>query len=359
MEDWTPAEEDLPTFVLRQIAPDLAKEDRGIAAHILNGLDEDGLLRMPLIEIARYHHVPISRVERVIGLIQRAEPIGVGSCNPQEALLAQLKVLAETRPVPPLAESAIRNGMNLLSRRAHTELAKLLGISQAEAEEIAAFVASNLNPYPGRAHWGDLHSSAPHPQTYDRADIIIRLLDETQDSTLVVEIISPYAGALRVNPLFRKALMQAPKDKLDQWQADLENAALLIKCLQQRDHTLVRLMKKLVIIQRNFILQGEAHLQPLTRAHMAEQLEVHESTISRAVAGKTIELPNKRIIPLSMIFDRSLPARTILKNIIEQEEKPLSDQQLTELLHERGFTVARRTVAKYRAMEGILPARMR
>jgi RNA polymerase sigma-54 factor len=359
MEEWTAAVEDLPTFVLRQIAPDLPVEDRGIAAYILNSLDEDGLLRIPLIEIARYNHATLSRVQSVISLIQRAEPIGVGSSNPQEALLAQLNVLSETHPVPPHADRAIREGMQLLSRHAHAELGKLLGVPQEEAGEIAAFVVNNLNPYPARAHWGDIHSCAPQPQTYEHADMIIRLLDETPDSPLVVEIISPYAGALRVNPLFRKALSQAPKEKLEHWQADLENAALLIKCLQQRDHTLVRLMKKLVVFQRCFILEGEAHLEPLTRAQMAEILEVHESTISRAVSGKTLQLPNKRIIPLSLMFDRSLPARTILKNIIAQEEKPLSDQQITELLEERGFSVARRTVAKYRAMEGILPARMR
>jgi RNA polymerase sigma-54 factor len=86
---------------------------------------------------------------------------------------------------------------------------------------------------------------------------------------------------------------------------------------------------------------------------------VHESTISRAVSSKTVQLPNRRIIPMSKFFDRSLNLRTILKNIIVQEGRPLSDSELVKLLDARGFKIARRTVAKYRAMEGILPAHLR
>jgi RNA polymerase sigma-54 factor len=86
---------------------------------------------------------------------------------------------------------------------------------------------------------------------------------------------------------------------------------------------------------------------------------VHESTISRAVANKTVQLPNRRIIPFSSFFDRSLNVRTVLKDLIADESSPLSDSELSEMLAEKGFSVARRTVAKYRAMEGILPAHLR
>ncbi|MCE1254173.1 MAG: RNA polymerase sigma-54 factor, partial [Anaerolineae bacterium] len=91
----------------------------------------------------------------------------------------------------------------------------------------------------------------------------------------------------------------------------------------------------------------------------SKDLDVHESTISRAVSGKTVQLPNKKIVPLSSFFDRSLNVRTILKDVISQEAKPYSDSELVDILSEKGFDVARRTVAKYRAMEGILPAHLR
>ncbi|MCH7663929.1 MAG: RNA polymerase sigma-54 factor, partial [Chloroflexi bacterium] len=96
-----------------------------------------------------------------------------------------------------------------------------------------------------------------------------------------------------------------------------------------------------------------------TRAKLAEELGVHEATISRAVSGKSVQLPSRKIIPISRFFDRSLHIRSELKLIIGKEQMPLSDAKLTVLLAERGFNIARRTVAKYRSMEGILPAHLR
>ena len=353
------AEEDLPAYVLRQIATELAAEDRPLAAHILTSLDEDGLLTITLFEIARFYHVPLSRVENVLHMIQRCEPVGVGSETPQQALLVQLEVLAETRPVPPLAIRAVREGMDLLSRRAYPELGRLLGVTTAQAAYIARFISDNLNPFPGRAHWGESHDSPDSNPTYHNPDVIISCLSQSPKTQLVVEIVAPYAGALRINPLFREALAQAPAEKADQWQAHLEQAGLLIKCIQQRNHTIVRLMQRLVVLQREFILFGDAHLSPVTRASLADELEVHESTVSRAVSSKAVQLPNGRIVPLSKLFDRSLHIRTALIQIISQETQPLSDTHIADLLDKRGFPVARRTVAKYRAMEGILPARFR
>jgi RNA polymerase sigma-54 factor len=358
-EEWVAAIEDLPTYVLRQIAPELEPSDRPLAAHILTSLDEDGLLRIPLVEIARYQHATLSHIEEVLNLIQHAEPVGVGSPSPQAALLIQLDVLAETRVVPSLAARAIQEGMDLLSRRAYSELSRMLGISTREAKRITAFISDNLYPYPARAHWGDIHQRADAPPAYHDADVIITRLHDTPDTPLVVEIVSPYAGSLRVNPLFREVLAQVPAEKAAEWQDDMEEAILLVKCLQQRNHTLVRLMQRLVVLQRQFVLEGDAFLTPVTRAQLAKELSVHESTISRAVSCKAVQLPNRRIIPLAKLFDRSLHIRTALMQIIAQEEKPLSDAQIAVLLIELGYDVARRTVAKYRSMEGILPARLR
>ncbi len=120
-----------------------------------------------------------------------------------------------------------------------------------------------------------------------------------------------------------------------------------------------RLLTRVVSMQKEYIVHGEKYLKPVTRAQISRELEVHESTISRAVANKAVQLPNKKIIPLASFFDRSLNVRTVLKEIIEKEKKPLSDSDLAEMLSEKGFDVARRTVAKYRSIEGILPAHLR
>ncbi len=359
-EEIAPELEDLPTYVMRQIAPDMEIDDLRLAAHILTSLDEDGLLRLPIIEIARYHHVPSSRVEKVVQVIQRADPIGVGSTSPQEALLVQLETLSEICSTPPLATRAIQYGLDLLSRHQYAELGRLLGTTTAQAKEIANFISENLNPYPGRAHWGNPHlKSRSSADIYHLPDIIVSSLTDDSDSPFVIEIVSPIAGKLQVNPLFRSARQEAPPDKADEWQNDIERASLFVKCLQQRNHTIVRLMERLAVIQRNFLLKGDAYLEPTTRANLADKLDVHESTISRAVSGKAVQLPNGRIIPLARLFDRSLHIRTVLRQIIAQETEPLTDTQLVDLLEEKGHRVARRTVAKYRSMEGILPAHLR
>jgi RNA polymerase sigma-54 factor len=353
--------EELSIFVLRQIAADLTVEDRPIAAHILTELDEDGLLLTSSLEISRYHHVPISRVENIIQQIKKAEPIGVGSATPQEALLTQLEVLKEIQmKVHPLAEIAIREGMSFLSRHQFGELAELLGSSLDEAKDVAHFIGSNLNPYPARAHWGNVRQgNDSQPQVYHQPDIIISKLGDDPDSALVVEILIPTRGTLRINPLFRKSIKEAPEDKIDKWKQDIENANLLIKCIQQRNNTMQRLMRYLAAHQRDFIISGEKYLRPTTRAYIANELGVHESTISRAVAGKSLQLPNNKIIPLKQLFDQSLHIRAHIKEFIKEEKKALTDSQLASLLKKKDYIIARRTVAKYRAMEGILPAHMR
>jgi len=358
-EEWTASVEDLPTYVLRQIAPELKENERILAAHILTSLDEDGLLTVPLYEIARYQHVPISSVEHVQQIIQHADPIGVGSSSPKEALLVQLEALSETHTVPPLARKAIEEGMDYLSRRAFTDLARLLHTSIAQTKKLAIYISDNLNPFPARAHWGEFQQSSERMPAYHEPDICITHANNQPDSPLVVEIVSPYAGSLRVNPLFRQVIDQAPADKAEEWKSALEGATLLVKCLQQRNNTMVRLMRRLVVIQRAFILHGDAYLKPITRAQLSGELQVHESTISRAVAGKAVQLPNKKIIPLDRWFDRSLNVRTALVEIIAKEENPLSDTEIMELLEKQGYSIARRTVAKYRSIEGILPAKLR
>lgn len=352
--------EELPVYVFRQIASELEEADRPIAANILTSLDKDGLLRTPIIEIALYHHVPLSRVEKIQKIIQSADPLGVGSSDPQQALLVQLEVLAQTRAIPPLVRRAIDEGWEHLLHHQYADLARNLGVTVNKVKEIATFIGKNLNPYPARANWGEIHQPTnPYQEAYYTPDIIISLLNGDEYAPLVVEIVFPMAGKLRVNPLFREGLREAPAEKLEQWQTDLERATLLVKCLQQRNHAIVRLMQVLVKRQRDFILKGDAYLYPLTRASLAGELEVHESTISRAVSAKTVQLPSGKIIPLAKFFDRSLHIRTELQAIIASESRPLTDMELVEMLRTRGYQVARRTVAKYRAMEGILPAHTR
>jgi len=307
-----------------------------------------------------YCHVLPSQVEHIQKIIQRADPLGVGSYTPQEALLVQLDVLSESRYVPAMAGAIVRQGMDQLSRHQYPELARMLKTTLAQIQEAVKFISENLNPFPGRAHWGDVRQpSSSGGQTYYYPDIIISYLNDIPDNPLVVEIIMPIRGTLRINQLFRQATRQASEEAKEGMKSELDRAALFVKCLQQRNHTMQRLMHNVVVFQRDYVTRGDRYIKPLTRAKLSVELEVHESTISRAVSNKTVQLPNKRIIPLASFFDRSLNVRTALRELIEVERNPLSDSQLAVMLSTQGYDVARRTVAKYRAMEGILPAHLR
>lgn len=354
------ATDNLTTYVIKQIAPELDHKQQLIAVHLLSNLDEDGFLSVSLFEVARYFHVPIGEIEEVQRVIQLADPAGVGSINPREALLVQLKVLAENKPIPEYSEEIIDQFMDLLSKRQYGEIAKKIGIGQQRVEKIAAFIGENLNPFPARAHWGNVRNpSTPETSVYHQPDVIIKFMNDDPTAQLIVEIIMPIGGTLSINAMYKKVLKESEGESKDAMQSDMDRASLFVKCLQQRNHTMQRLLEKLVVIQRAYLAKGEKFLKPITRASLSIELGVHESTISRAVSGKIVELPNRKIVPMAAFFDRSLSARSILREIISNEKKPLSDTEIRKKLEERGIKVARRTVAKYRSMEGILPAHLR
>lgn len=359
-DPFSSANEDLPTYVLRQVAPELEKDEREIAAMILTNLDEDGLLAIDIRDICRFHHVAPSKVEEVLKKIQRCDPLGVSARNVKEALLTQVDYLSNTSKVPEFVRRAISEAFDLLSKRQYAEAAKQLGTTVQKIKLVAQFISDNLNPFPARANWGNFRQpDENNPEVFHHPDILITYLNNKPGNPLVVEIITPSRGTLRINPLFKKALKEQANENQEEWKKDLDKASLLIKCIQQRNNTMRQLMEKLVSIQKSFIIQGEMHLEPLTRAQIAEELDVHESTISRAVANKTVQLPNRKIIPMSTFFDRSLSVRAILRKIVEDEKHALNDTEIRETLERHGIYVARRTIAKYRAMEGILPAHMR
>jgi RNA polymerase sigma-54 factor len=352
----------LAEFVLRQIAYDLEDQDRIIAAYILNQLDEDGFLNESLAEIAMYYHVPLSRVENVKHMIQHSEPIGVGSATPEEALMVQLEVLNETKPVPPYYFDLIRLGFEVLSKKQYAQIAHSLKISSNEAKDAVDFISKNLYPFPARAHWGSFRlPSEEKSDVYTHPDVIINHMNNDPNLPLVVEIITPTYGTLDINPLYKQAIKQSTEDTKEDLKTDYEKANLLIKCIQQRNNTMQRLMEKIVRLQKDFINQGEKFLQPVTRAEISKELEVHESTISRAVSNKSVQLPNGQIVPMDLFFDKSLGIRALLREIVDAEDKkePLSDSDIVARLKKQGYPLARRTVAKYRSMEGILPAHLR
>lgn len=354
------APEDRSTFVLRQLAADLLPEDRELALYILSSLDDDGFLVDPPAFIAQATRSKISQVRRVLELISNAEPIGLATQGPREALIVQLGQFSEDDPRIEVACRMIQETFSELGRGEYDKISKALGVKSRLVHQATEFIQDNLNPYPGRAYWGSGRGpETGDPNVYHRPDVVITGNPIEEDGPLVVEIFSPISGWLRVNPLFNKAVKESDDEQADEWNEHLEKANLFVKCIQQRNNTMQLLMELLVSKQRQYILEGARHLTPMTRAEVAEHIGVHESTVSRAVSNKAVALPDGRIIPLAKFFDRSLSVRDRIKEIVREEAEPLTDDAIASQLKQDGIRIARRTVAKYRSIEGILPARLR
>ncbi len=354
------APEDLALHILGQLAGQLREEDRALAAFVLAGLDDEGFLQDPPAILARSNRTSLEQVQRVLGLISHADPPGLATEGPRQALLAQLDLLDPDDPLVILARRMLEEHFAELGRREFERIAQSMGASLPRVKQAAVLIHDKLNPYPARAFWRSGRQAAPaDPNVYHSPDIHISHNPNGGDGTLVVEIFAPLAGWLRVNPLFRQSLPEAGEEQSEAWTRHLERASLFVKCLQQRNHTMKRLMQSLVARQRDFIEHGDRFLQPITRAGIALEIGVHESTVSRAVAHKSVALPDGRIIPLTRFFDRSLSVRDRIKEIVGGEPSPLTDDEIAARLRKEGVRVARRTVAKYRAIEGILPARLR
>lgn len=354
------APESLAAHVLQQLATQLSPQDRPLAAYILASLDEDGFLQDLPPFIARATGFTLSDVQRVIDLIARADPPGLATAGPREALLVQLDLLGNHHPMAELSRHVLLETFAELGRREFDRISHRLGIRPDQARRAADFIRENLNPYPARAFWGSgRQPPGADPNVYHRPDVQITINPQRDNQLLLVEVFAPISGWLRVNPLFRQAMTHAIDSPGQEWARDLERASLFVKCLQQRNNTMRRLMEVLVRTQRAFVLNGDRCLQPLTRARVAAEIGVHESTVSRAVAHKSVALPDGRIVPLARFFDRSLSVRDRVKEIVQNETRPLTDDEIATALQRDGIRVARRTIAKYRSMEGILPARLR
>lgn len=353
------APENLVVHVLQQLASELDREDRPLATYILESLDEDGFLQDPPAVIARTTRQPVSKVQALLDLISHADPAGLATSGPQEALKAQLEIADGGDPRVGTARRLLDKAFREMGLRQFDRIGEMLELSEDEVLSALEYIQDNLNPYPCRGAWTSAPQSASQgdPNVYHRPDIQISQNHSDTDGPLMVEIFAPVSGWLRISPAFRQALKggEVPPE----WKEQFEKASLFVKCIQQRNNTMRQLMRVLVQTQREFILEGDRHLVPMTRAEVAEIIGVHESTISRAVSDKSVALPDRRIIPLARFFDRSLPARDCIKQIVAEEEEPLTDEQISERLEGFGIDIARRTVAKYRSMENILPARLR
>lgn len=349
----------LSEHILRQLRPFLEPEAIHIASYLAESLDERGLLRVTVDQVATDLGVAPAQVESVLYKLQQVDPVGVGSRSPQECLIRQMEALSpETEGVLHLRPVALRILGEFWESFLHARWDEI-PVPAQQCSAAVALIRANLTPYPAMAGWeGKLvRQQGPiEPTQYSRPDMVIYYDNEGQ---LAVEIFSIRPQWLHLSPSFREMIRTVNGNGEDSWKEMAERARLFIKCLGQRQQTLRRAIEALVSYQDRALREGDAYIRPLTRTQLAETLDVHEATVSRAIMGKTAALPNGRIVPLAHFFESGKSTKELIRQMIAAEDTPLSDSAIASRLDVAGRPIARRTVAKYRNMLGILPVHLR
>lgn len=349
----------LADHILEQLRPLLDREDIPIAACLAESLDERGLLAISVEEVAAELEVGPERVESVLRDLQLVDPVGVGSRDPQECLLRQLDALpTDVGGLTYLRPVARRMLADYWDSFLHARWEDM-PIPTQQRTAALAFIRANLTPYPAMAGWeGELarQRGPSSPTVFSRPDMVIY---ENGEGKLAVEIFAMRPQWLKVSPSFKEMIRTANGSGDESWGEMVERARLFIKCIGQRQQTLYRAVEALVSIEEKALREGDEYIKPLTRTQLSEILDVHEATVSRAIMGKTAALPDGRIVPLSHFFESGKSTKELIRQMINAEDDPLSDSAIASRLEALGRPIARRTVAKYRNMLGILPVHLR
>ena len=358
-EDSITKEESFTSRLLTQLH--LASKDESVIAigeRIIGDIDDKGYFTGDIEEIAREVQVAPENVERVLYLIQRFEPTGVGARDVVECLLLQINVeFPDSNELRVLVEEHLE----ALERRQIPAIAKAMKTTPEHIEELRDLLAT-LDPWPGYEY------SIPPPQ-YVTPDVIV----EKFEGQYEVYLCDASAPTLRVNDEYRQ-MMRA--DNMAQegkryLREKVDSAKWLIRNIEQRQQTILRIAKAIVRVQEAFLDKGVEHIKPLTLQEIADEVGVHEATVSRTTRGKYMQTP-QGLFEMKYFFSPGLrkdsgdaqaskSVQSMIQKIVDEEDKakPLSDQKIANILKERGINIARRTVAKYREILGILPTTLR
>jgi len=333
----------------------LSPQQFTVAAYLAGNLDHNGYLQGELEDLTEVIGAELDETEEALKVIQKLEPAGIGCRNLQECLLLQLQRLDNP---PHLAIEIVNNYLPAAADGRYRFLTSRLGCTEEAIKEAVEFIRT-LNPKPGSI-FGEGEETR-----YIVPDITV----EKIDGQYLVTANDGRIPQLTISPFYQKILRDdASDEQLSSFiKTKIEKACWLIRSIEQRRITLFKVAQEIVQIQEAFLEQGIKNLKPLTLKEVATNIGVHESTVSRATAGKYIQTP-RGLFPLKFFFSSglagaggvdysSLSIKTYLRELIDAEnpEKPLSDQHLAELLQVKGINISRRTVAKYRE-EIALPA---
>jgi RNA polymerase sigma-54 factor len=353
----------------------LSEIDRAALRFLIESLDDDGYLRDTLPELAArlaghdahaqidelVHHFTVA-----LGLLQSLEPVGVGARDLAECLRIQIKALLQEQPTHAVAKTALAvcaQPLQLLAKRDFKRLAVACALDEALVKAAIPFIA-RLEPKPGRPF-------AQAEQNIVVPDVLVVNTSKTATPKFRIQLNPDVMPKLRVHDIYANALRGGKGDNHAGLQQRLQEARWFIKNIQQRFDTILRVSSAIVERQKNFLTHGALAMRPLVLREIADELGMHESTISRVTTAKYMSTP-QGTFELKYFFGSGLgtdsgaaasstAVRALIKQLVTAEKpaKPLSDNQISEMLKEQGIDCARRTVAKYREALKIAPANLR
>ena len=354
----------LRTHLLSQIAlTKLSALDHQLVALLIDSLDDDGYLTQGLEELAALLppelEVDLDELQIALRHLQHLEPVGVGARSLGECLALQFAALPQDTPHLAEALETAKHHLETLAARDFSRLKKLLHCDDAALRAVQKLIIG-LNPKPGR-------NFSSEETRYVVSDVIVKKVKGVWLAALNPDAMP----RLRINRLYAEILQRNRGAGSQQLASQLQEAKWLIKNVQQRFDTILRVSQAIVDRQRHFLEHGEVAMRPLVLREIADTLSLHESTVSRVTTQKYMHSP-RGIFELKYFFGShvtteaggaasSTAIRALIKQLVaaENARRPLSDGQISEILSQQGIVIARRTVAKYRESLQILPANLR
>ncbi len=348
--------QDYLLFQLRTSAAD--PQSTAIGEYLIGNLNDDGYLTTTLEEVAQALGQDIDAVERALAEVQKLDPPGVCCRDLRECLLIQLNILGQEES---LAARIVSGHLEDLVHQRYPVIARALGVLESQVLQARELISS-LSPKPGASFTSD-------QSHYVYPDLVI----EKRDGEYVVRTNDQAVPRVRLTTGYRQILTQSRKSSPQDREyvvKRLEAARFIVRMIEQRRRTMSRIMQAIIERQTEFLDKGIRYIKPLTMKLIAQDIEMHESTVSRAVHNKYVITPNG-MLPVKYFFGVGLKsdsgedsAKSIKDTIAEMisrenSQKPLSDQEIADRLSGQGITIARRTVAKYREELKILPTKYR
>jgi len=342
----------------------LSQRDMTLVKLLLDSINDDGYLEQDLQEIV--DHLPLElevellELETALKLIQNLDPIGVGARDLRECLLLQLQHLPADTPYLRTATALAKDHLALLANKDFVKLRELLSCDETALKGAQQLIRQQ-NPKPGSEFATFSHDH------FIQHDVVVKKIKGIWVASLNDGVIPK----LRINQLYADILKRNRESSGQYLQSQMQEAKWMIKNIQQRFSTILRVSQAIVDRQRNFFEHGEIAMRPLVLREIAEELDLHESTVSRVTTHKYMLTP-RGVYELKYFFGSSVAtdaggscSATAIRALIEQmvaeenPKKPLSDNQITDTLAQQGIVVARRTIAKYRESLSIPPANLR